>query len=75
MIVLTAVFVQPVKALLPVTVYDVVTVGVKETPSVIPPVQVYEFAPVPFKVTEFPLHITEAVVIDDTFGFGLTVTE
>ena len=73
-IVLTAVFVQPVAALVPVTVYVVVIVGVNATPSVTPPVQVNVLAPVPFKVTELPLQITEPDVVDETVGFGFTVT-
>ena len=71
-IVLTDVFTHPFPSV-PVTVYVVVVVGENATPFVTPPVQVYVLAPVPFKVVELPLQITEPVVVDETVGNELTV--
>ena len=52
--------------------------GIKGTPFVTPPVQVYEVAPVPFKVTDDPEQIVvdgEAVAPTDGNGFTVTETE
>ena len=72
-IVTVALFVQPLPSV-PVTTYEVVDAGVNGTPSVIPPVHVYETAPVPFSVTLVPVHTDvdgEAEV--PTAGGGFTV--
>jgi hypothetical protein len=53
--------------LMPVSVYDVVVLGINGTPFVTPPDQLREFVPDPFKVTEFPKH-TEGLL-------ALTVNE
>ena len=70
--VVVAVFVQPA-ALVPVTVYVAVAVGIKLTPLVIPPLQVYVVAPPPFNVTDVPAQTDDAVAVEVTVGNELTV--
>jgi ribosomal protein L21E len=71
-IVFVAVFVQPA-ALVPVTVYVAVAVGIKLTPLVIPPLQVYVDAPTPFNITDEPAQTDDAVELAVTVGNKLTV--
>jgi hypothetical protein len=74
-IVIVLVLLQPFDPV-PVTVYVVVEEGMNETPFVTPPVQLYEFAPVPFKVTDVPAHTVEdGVTVEPTDGNELTVIE
>jgi hypothetical protein len=70
----TLVLVHPVKVLVPVTVYEPLTVGVNATPSVIPPVHVYVSAPPPIKVVVAPSQITELEIAAVTTGKVFTVT-
>jgi hypothetical protein len=65
-------FVQPL-ASVPVTVYEPVAAGVKETPSVTPPVQLYVDAPLPVSVTLLPAQMLLALALAVTKGRGLTV--
>jgi hypothetical protein len=72
-IVTVLVLLQPLDPV-PVTVYVVVEEGINETPLVTPPVQLYEFAPVPFKVTDVPAHTVEdGDTVVPTVGNELTV--
>lgn len=67
------VFVHPFAAV-PVTVYDEVETGTNGVPLVMPPVHVYEDAPVPLSVTEFPGHIVEdGETVIPTAGEEITV--
>ena len=72
---LVAVFVQPLTSV-PVTVYVSVPAGTNEVPLVAPPVQVYDTAPVPVKVTDAPAHTVAdtGVDVELTVGNGFTVT-
>ena len=74
-IVLSAVFVQPVAVFVPVTVYVVVATGVTVTvvPLNPPGFQVYVFAPVPVMLVEVPAHTVAFVTVVPTAGNGLTV--
>ena len=75
-IVLVAVFVQPVDVFVPVTVYVFASVTIIEAPDSAPGCQVYVFAPVPVMVAELPAQmLAEAgVTVVPTDGSGLTVT-
>ena len=71
-IVVVAVLLQP--AVVPVTVYLFTpSDGVKATPSLIPPVQLYDAAPVPLKVAIVPLHIARPPPVIPTVGIAFTV--
>jgi hypothetical protein len=61
--------------LVPVTLYEVVVVGVNATPLVMFGFQVYVFAPDPLRTTVFPMQTTEVLVLAVTVGRGLTTTE
>ena len=71
-IIVVAVLVQPA-ALVPVTVYVAVAVGIKLTPLVTPPLQVYVVAPPPFNETAEPAQTDDAVAVEVTVGNKLTV--
>jgi hypothetical protein len=61
-------------AVVPVTVYVAVEAGMKDTPLVTPPVQLYVVAPVPFNVTDVPGHtVVEGDAVAPTVGIGFTV--
>ena len=73
MIVVVVEFVQPLISV-PVTVYVLVEVGIKLTPSVTPPDHVYVVAPLALKVTDLPSQTVEAFELAVTAGKGFTVT-
>ena len=59
----------------PITEYTLVAVGVNETPSVTPLIQIYDEAPEPDNVTALPTQTLDAVALAKTTGKLFTVTE
>jgi len=69
------VMVQPVRVLVPLTVYVAEAVAVKETPLTTDGNHVYVSAPFPDNVTVFPAQTTIALADAETTGRGFTVKD